>query len=404
MSPPARSLQSWWRTTGALERFVGDLIDAEIRILRPGGPWPQHLGPTELAAAVLDENGLGFDSLERIALAAALSERLQLHRGGLTDTLLVAPLLGDWLQAAAASLERFSETITLRSSGSSGRRRACSHPRAALEAEAAFWQGELPGRRRLCSAVASHHIYGLLFTQMLPAAAQIPVEDLRPLSPGAVMATLRPGDLVIGHPVFWEALLRATAAPWPQDILGVTSGAGCPEALLDKLREAGLAGMVDVYGSSETAGIGWRTAPGPHRLLPWWKQAPGGLLLSTAGLPVQPPDQLHWDSGGGFRIGERQDGAVMIGGTVVDLDRVRSVLRAHPGIAEAAVRPMTAAEGSRLKAFLVAAPGAGETAALLQAITRHVDSTLTTAERPRAYRFGNALPQTPNGKPADWTV
>jgi 4-coumarate--CoA ligase (photoactive yellow protein activation family) len=396
--------QPWWRADQALERFIGDLVDAEIRLLRPGGPWPPRLCPAELATAVLDETGLGFDSLERVALAAALSERLHLHRGGLTDTLLVAPKLGNWVQAAAASLEQFSETMTLRSSGSSGRHRTWPHHRSVLEAEAAFWQDMLRGRRRLCSAVASHHIYGLIFAQMFPAAGQIPVLDLRPLSPGAVLATLRPGDLVVGYPLFWEALLRATAAPWPQDILGVTSGAGCPEVLLDDLRHAGLAGMFDVYGSSETAGIGWRTAPGPHRLLPWWTLTPGGLLQRAAGMPVQPPDQLHPDPAGGFRIGDRQDGAVMIGGIVVDLDRVRNVLRAHPGIAEAAVRPMAAAEGGRLKAFLVAAPGTGETEALLQALVHHVDTALTAAERPRSYRFGSALPRTTAGKPADWAI
>jgi len=116
-----------------------------------------------------------------------------------------------------------------------------------------------------------------------------------------------------------------------------------------------------------------------------------------------PPDQLNWDERGEFTIGSRRDGAVMIGGVTVDLERVRQVLCSHPGVADAAVRPMQPDEGHRLKAFVVPRPEASENiAALLLSLTAHHDATLSVAERPRAFRFGRALPVTPSGKPADW--
>jgi hypothetical protein len=63
---------------------------------------------------------------------------------------------------------------------------------------------------------------------------------------------------------------------------------------------------------------------------------------------------------------------------------------------------MTPAEGSRLKAFIVPAPGAPACAGLRREIAAWIDLTLPVPERPRALSFGPALPVTPTGKPADW--
>jgi long-chain acyl-CoA synthetase len=400
--PELQSRPEWWRTPWALERFIGDLIDAEARSMRPGGPWPRHVDPAALGRTAVGEDGLGFDSLERIGLAAALSEALHLHRGGLGDTLMTAGSLDGWRNAAAASLGRFSDLITVRSSGSTGRRQSYVHRLASLKDEAGFWADRLPGRLRIRSAVASHHIYGLLFSQLLPARLGTPVDDLRPLSPGAVLGTLRPGDLVVGYPLFWEALLRVAPNGLPARVIGVTSGAICRDDTVAGLLDAGLARLVDAYGSSETAGIGWRDGVGPHHLLPWWERAAEGLRNRSDGRLVVPPDRLVWDDGERFRVGERIDGAVMVGGVIVDLARVRDVLLAHPGVAEAAVRLMSPAEGGRLKAFLVPCPGGSD--GLMAEVSAHADEVLSAPERPRAYRIGSALPRTTTGKPMDWEI
>ena len=402
----------WWRAPWSIERFLADLIDAEARQLRPGGPWPPRLHPATLAAADPGEAGLGFDSLERLGLAANLSEALHLHDGGLKDALLSSPTLAGWLEAAASALDRSGARITIRSSGSSGRRRSHTHPTAQLAQEASLWGRLLPGRRRIRTAVASHHIYGLLFTQMLPAELDLPVDDLRGLSPGGVVGTLRGGDLVIGHPVFWSALLSAAPSGWPSDVVGITSGAACPDATASGLADAGLARLLDIYGSSETGGVGWReragggwTDGGAHRLLSVWRRAGDGEIARINEAPVALPDRLAWDPSGGFRIERRVDGAVMVGGVAVDLDRVCRVLLAHPGVADAAVRPMQPAEGVRLKAFVVPHPEAGnDLASLRGSIAAHLEAALTVPERPRAFRFGSALPSTLSGKPADWPV
>ena len=309
--PAQADLLHWWRAPGLLERFIADLIDAEARLLRPGGPWPPYAEPAQLAVTALGEEGLGFDSLERLGLAAALSEALHLHRGGLADTLITARRLGGWVEAAAASLECFGALVTVRCLDHAGKRRAHRHPMARLEAEAAIWAGLLPGDRlRVRSAVASHDIHGLLFTLMLPARLGLPVDDLRRLPAAAVLAGLRPGDLVIGQPAFWDALLDASPSGWPPGVIGVASGASCPDTTAVGLGEAGLAALLDIYGSDEAGGIGWRKhggdawsdGTGAYRLLPCWRREADGLLSRDDGSPLTLRDRLDWDGPDRFRI------------------------------------------------------------------------------------------------------
>jgi acyl-coenzyme A synthetase/AMP-(fatty) acid ligase len=83
---------------------------------------------------------------------------------------------------------------------------------------------------------------------------------------------------------------------------------------------------------------------------------------------------------------------------------VREVLRAHPQVADAAVRLMRPDEGRRLKAFVVPRPDASPPAALRGALERWLDQRLETAARPRSLTFGSELPRNPLGKAADWDL
>ena len=92
---------------------------------------------------------------------------------------------------------------------------------------------------------------------------------------------------------------------------------------------------------------------------------------------------------------------MQVGGTNVFPARVRSVLLAHPLVADAAVRLMAPAEGTRLKAFIVPRDGADK-ATLPAELERWVQQRLSAPERPRAFSFGAALPVNAQGKGCDW--
>lgn len=413
VTPTPIAGRNWWQGGDALLRFVVDLITAEAKRLRPASkplPAVAHVPGTRL-----DEAGLGFDSLERLQLATAISESLHLHESGLEDYLLARSTLGKWCEIASESLRRFSASLTFRTSGSTGTPKPCSHPLAGLQQEVDALLELLSGGGRVLTAVPCHHIYGFLFTILLPQRLHnVPVLDVRGHSPGALAALTRQGDIVVGHPAFWAAVVRAAPSGWPPGVTGVTSTAPCPAETAVALRAAGLSRLLQIHGSSETAGLGWRDDPsGSYTLLPHWKRDIGEQLLraplpdggtAPASMVVALPDRVEWLDQRRYRVGGRLDGAVQVGGVNVFPNRVSEVLGKHPGIAAIAVRLMRPSEGSRLKAFIVPDDPGTDADVLRHGLDALAADELSAPERPRAYSFGPALPTDPMGKATDWQI
>lgn len=405
---PLAEEPAWHARPGVLGRFVADLIADELSRLRPGGsPLPERPWSPDLA---LNEQGLGLDSLERLSVASALSEALHLHESGLEDLLLVRQTLGEWLEVLADGLAEFDARLTFRTSGSSGSAKPCVHDLASLQQEVDHLATLTAGARRVLAAVPAHHIYGFLFTVLLPARLGCEtVLDVRRQTPQGLVQLLRPGDLLISHPAHW-ALVARHAGRLPAGVHGVTSTAPCPDAVALDLEAMGLASLTQVYGSSETAGIGTRTAAGaPYRLMPFWSRDPAdsARLLRTTPLgevcphPIQ--DRLEWPTALEFRVCGRLDEAVQVGGTNVFPSQVRQVLLSHPQVADAVVRLMAPEEGVRLKAFVVPAPGV-DLASLRDDLWRWSEARLSAPARPKAYTMGDGLPRNAMGKLSDWPI
>ncbi|CAN5251629.1 hypothetical protein BH11PSE10_BH11PSE10_02670 [soil metagenome] len=419
----AAAARPWHDRPGALARFISDLVADELARLRPGAPMALPPRPWPVALQ-LDEDGLGLDSLDRMAVAAALTEALHLHESGIEDLLLAQRGFGEWVETAAESLRRFDAALTFRTSGSTGTPKPCRHMLAALQHEVEALAGLPPLRAavgRVLAAVPSHHIYGFLFTHLLPArlgaAETVEIVDVRGLTVQVLRHQLRTGDLVIGHPAFWRLFAQhGRGIALPHGVRGVSSTAPCPDALARDLVDQGLESLLQVYGSSETAGIGWRDgAESAFELLPHWQRtngaatgAVGTLLRSGPGGPFAPvllQDHLGWLDARHFTLGGRADAAVQVGGVNVFPSQVRQCLCDHPAVANAAVRPMSPHEGERLKAFVVPRQGAAADRHALRAeLDAWVRTRLPAPARPRAIEFGPALPVDSRGKACDWLI
>jgi 4-coumarate--CoA ligase (photoactive yellow protein activation family) len=400
----------WWDDESALLRFVSDLLAAELAQARPGRsaaplPWPREL---------VFERDLGTDSLELLGMGTALAEALQLARADVDASLLARPRLDDWVKAARDGLRAAAEggiqaALTFRTSGSSGSPKRCTHTLGLLWQETLELARLLPGRRRILSVVPSHHIYGFLFTVLLPRALGVAeVLDLRAAAPSTLLREARPGDLLVAHPGWWEQAARLQPR-FPDDVMGTSSTAPCPDPLARELADAGLR-LLQMYGSSETAGVGWRVEAGaPFILLPHWSRTGEVAELAralpdggTASYPLQ--DRLEWEDDHRFRPAGRIDAAVQVGGVNVFPSYVAEVLRMHPRVAEASVRLMRPDEGARLKAFVVPADAGVNEDALRAELLDWCAERLTTPERPAAISFGERLPRQASGKPADWII
>ncbi len=295
-------MKPFW-TPATLRRLLLDLINAELARLRPGQPWPwralgsgargadaeshpgarfgDDVGPLQTPhsgdRAVVrqqerhhgasdhgEENpeelefaDLGLDSLERLDLATTVAVQFHLFETGLDRALLEQPRLSDWIGVILDSRSRWDQAISFQTSGSSGRPRMHAHPLALLEEEIDYFATLLEGHCRLLATVPSHRIYGFLFTVLLPSRLGLPLLDARGLLPLGVLGRTQAHDLLVAYPSFLELATRGPSRVAPAVTL-VTSTAPCAPALWRRLQESGFTRILEVYGATETAGIGVR--------------------------------------------------------------------------------------------------------------------------------------------------
>lgn len=393
------ALKPWW-TRASVEAFLGDLIQAELA--RAG---MRALSPP---ASDLDLETLGLGSLAFIDLATRVAVQFRLDATGHDTRLMDSRRLDEWVDLVLESRAQQDETIGFLSSGSTGQPRLYWHRMALLEQEIAFFGGLLAGRQRVLRAVPCHHIYGFLFALMLPATLGVQCLDVRQNLPSAVLRQTQPGDLLVGHPSFFEL---ATRLPFriAEDVILLTSTAPCPPELWQRLAGTGCRQVIEVYGSSETAGVGWRDGPAqPFALFPYWSRKPasegriGRLDPSGQWLTFELPDRIAWLDERRFQVLGRRDGAIQIGGLNVYPERIAACLREHPEVAEAVVRPTGSGADPRLKAFVVPAATCRDPEGLPDRLHRWLAGRLLPHERPRSIRVGPKLPRSELGKLADW--
>jgi 4-coumarate--CoA ligase (photoactive yellow protein activation family) len=385
-----------------------DLFNWEMAALKPS--FSKKLNTNNLGQILFGESGLGLDSLELLSLSILLSRSIHLHESQLPDNLLSKNSLEDWQNTALESLNIFSERMSFKTSGSSGAKKYCTHSLSSLEEEALVLSKTLPGRQRILRAVPSHHIYGFIFSILLPRYLNQPIEiiDVRGLSPNALIPMLKQGDLVIGYPEFWKYLDEA-GFTFPEDVIGVNSSGPCPEQVGLNLIERKLSIFFEVYGSSETAGVGFRQHPNDeYTLLPFWKRGLTDdkverLEVSDVVQSYQLQDQLSWSSPSTFFVIGRNDDIVQIAGNNVSINYVKKILKQHSLVIDVAVRLMKHDEGGRLKAFFVLKDNT-HNANFLSNLEQYINTTLKPHERPKSIKVGKRVPTNYMGKLCDWSI
>lgn len=378
----------------ALHRITCAAVAAELRRLRgPDLPlvhdWPEDMP--------IGDEGLGLDSLEQLGALGALAETFALDDAVLgTEPPRMVGAWVDWAMRRHGSGDGY---VNVETSGSTGQPKSCRHRMSDLIEEAETFAAHIPARRRVVALVPANHLYGMVWTAILPAVTGVPVVA-RTL--GASL-DLAPGDLVVAVPEQWQAIRRLVRR-FPADVVGVSSAGQLDATCADGLLAAGLAHLFDIYGASETGGIAMREWPATsYALLPRWHLVPHGAddwhLGDECGARHELPDRIDRIGERGVRPLGRRDHAVQVGGHNVRPAQVADVLRTIEGVADAAVRLDA---GGRLKAFIVP-EGAADPAQLAIEIDCVSSQRLSAPERPRSVRFGRALPRNPMGKLEDWT-
>ena len=322
-----------------------------------------------------------------------------------------ANVAGDPARAREALLERWRQgprRLVFHTSGSTGSPRPYAHEYDSLVEEALTMAPAPPDCGRVVSVMPTHHIFGFVFSLVLPKVLGRPAVFFPPMVTADLLDALRPGDLLVAFPLFWDHLLEA-APRLPDGLRGMSATAPLAGAVWEGLARKGLAGLTEVYGATEVSALARRRRPGdPFSLLAYWEKETGpdggcaGFFrrLPSGGLLRHPLlDRLDWTSEREFVPAGRTDGVVQVAGVNVSPAEVERRLRAVPGVRDCRVRLMRPDEGARLKAFIVPDGEAGLTARDLR---RRLREDLPAPAVPRSFTFGPRLPRTATGKATDW--
>ena len=325
------------------------------------------------------------------------------------------PLLvaDDELEADGAALLPERLDLTLFSSGSTGEPKAIPKAWPQLEAELrvqmALW-GERLVDTRVLASVSHQHIYGLLFRILLPLALGRPF-DRRSIDYPEQLALQTAPWALIASPAFLSRLDPAIPAAGCRLIVS----SGGPLQPGDAHQAKLLLGQlpVEIFGSSETGGIGWRQR---HQVQTPWTTLPGVearvgpdqcLLLRSPFLPTAEwldcADRILM-TGAGFELLGRQDRVIKLEEKRISLDEVEARLQALAEVESAAVLPLQQGQRQILGAVLVLSEaGASRWAELgpgrfLLALRQQLRPWLEPVALPRSVRRVEQMPVNAQGK------
>jgi len=262
---------------------------------------------------------------------------------------------------------------------------------------------------RVISTVPVNHIYGLLFSVLLPLFSGARVVNETPFFPDEIRAVLdgQNGTILISSPAHYKAM-AVDPRPARGLRLAFSSGGFLDKDSGKKFSEATGVGVVEVYGSTETGGIATRcralgeTAWTPFDVVKWAVKEERLLVDSpflSPGLAdpatgfFRTGDSVSDAKNGKFMLLGRTDGVVKVGGERVVLARVREVILTLAGIKDVVVLAFdtNSGRGSEIAALI-------EGNAAESTIRTRLTGILEPQQMPRLIRVIDRLPRTDAGK------
>lgn len=411
----------WWQHEGILAQWLRDFLRDALRRRGINALLSdQPIAPEDLLG---DPRRFGFASLDMVQLASRFAVCLGLDKTGLSDLLLARRSAPGWCEVARRSLQINDGHIGFYSSGSTASPVLNRHALAALSTEADFFANTLLQRiacRRVVSTVPAHHIYGFIWGVLLPQqrAASAPLFSDAPVFidtgtrlPTSWVNELTDNDLIVATPDTWK-LLADLRLPLPKTFIGISSTAALPAQVAQYFNaHFPDAMLVEVYGSTETAGLGWRCHHHEaFTLLPWWQlqqQRHGEQLSTTAicsrtGESYLLQDKIEQVNNNLIRVHGRQDAVIQIAGHNINLDTLAAALANHPDVYAAKVNWQQQDGQIRLHYFLAINAVTDAATHWCRAFSDWLVEHLGDVPPPASVVLSSTLPQSSLGKQIVW--
>jgi 4-coumarate--CoA ligase (photoactive yellow protein activation family) len=301
--------------------------------------------------------------------------------------------------------------VTIYTSGSTGAPAPCRKSATQLLGEGETLQRTFHLSRESCvlATVPAHHIYGMLFSILLPMAAGARFVRETPLLTPVIEDSARryQANVLVSVPAHLRVLSESQLTSLASVRRIFSSGAPLADATAHELHRRFQVGVYEILGSTETGGFAHRRADADGaRFRPFAgvtitsddDQALGlrsPLLDPSVSQPLVCPDRIELNADGSFRHLGRIDGVVKVGGTRVSLAELETRVRALDGVLDVTALAVDGTRARGQEIWLVIASERGQELPELRAhLLRYYEPVLL----PRRVRFIDALPREATGK------
>jgi hypothetical protein len=261
----------------------------------------------------------------------------------------------------------------------------------------------------ILATVPPHHIYGLLFSILLPLCSGATVERVSPFFPQEIAdsITRTSATILVSTPAHLKALAKVMGKP---NHLRLVLSSGAPLSAADAKDFFTSTGLwpLEVYGSTETGGIAIRrqdVASSPWHPLPGVSCRLDGEVLAVRSPFIsgdvsfdadgffQTADLATLRADGSFDLAGRADGVVKVGGKRVLLPEIEMAIVGLAQVSDAVVLalPSDSGRGQDIVALVASSRPADE-------LLRELREQLPSPSWPRRLRTVEAIPTTPSGK------
>jgi acyl-coenzyme A synthetase/AMP-(fatty) acid ligase len=216
--------------------------------------------------------------------------------------------------------------IIFHTSGSTGKPKQVPKNFMQIENElknlTALW-GKYYHNAIMVSTISPQHYYGFLFTALLPFCLGSPIAPIRVHYPEALADFGKQDTILVTSPAFLKRLGDTHSLPTltrsPRKVF--SSGGFLPEFSAEQSRAYLGTDVYEIYGSTETGGIAWRSSPGNHTWTPFQGihiKSPDGTHLSLSSPYLRESgfntidDRVEILDDGTFRLFGRTDSIVKI--------------------------------------------------------------------------------------------
>lgn len=261
----------------------------------------------------------------------------------------------------------------------------------------------------ILATVPPNHIYGLLYSVLLPLVSGASVSVRTPSFPHEIVQAIDEtrASVFVSIPAHYRAL-QAIKIPTHCIHRAFSSGGALSQADDHAFFQSTGIAVTEIYGSTETGGIAYRQRGAGQKTLRPFSYV--DVRLDGETLDVRSEflsDELHMDEHGyfsttdrvapagrdGFEILGRSDGVVKVGGKRVDLSNIRQVILDIDGVEDAYIFSVPVTSGRENEIIGIVAGKVDP-----DAISKGIKEALPLYALPRRLKVVDRIPMSATGK------